>query len=326
MRPGCGIRTARLYSPAGHGQRTESTGLAAVGDPKGYYDALGVERTASAEDVKAAFRQRAKLLHPDGNGAVGDEEAFRLLREAYEALRYPHDRLRYDADALAGERRQAAEPPEPAADASPDPSTWPDLEWLESSLRWLGPQALPVAIPILAMALLVAIGLLGVAWSRVEGRDRAIAELSQRMETTRATVSSDTGRGADGYPMPQVFQGGFGFPPGSADLDPATRASLDAVAGGLRRAIGGLPSGRAWLVSVESGLASAADRRGLLVADWELAVSRLRVTAEYLVGQGIPAERLIVRFHAGAPAPPASASGSHDVALKLVCCLAAKPG
>ena len=263
---------------------------------------------------------------PTATALVGDEEAFRLLREAYEALRDPHDRLRYDADALAGERRRTAEPPEPAAEAAADPSPWPDLEWLESSLRWLGPQALPVAIPILALALLVAVGLLGVAWSRVEGRDRAIAELSRRMETTRAAASPDGARGGDGYPMPQVFQGAFGFPPGSAELDPATRASLDAVAGGLRRAIGGLPSGRAWLVSVESGLARAADRRGLLVDDWELAMSRLRVTAEYLVGQGIPAERLVVRFHAGAPAPPASASGLHDVALKLVCCLAAKPG
>ena len=304
----------------------ESTGLAAVGDPKGYYDALGVDRTASAEDLKAAFRQRAKLLHPDGSGAVGDDEAFRLLREAYETLRDPHGRLRYDADALAGERRRTTEPPEPAADAGSDPSAWPDLEWVKSSLRWLGPQALPVAIPILALALLVAVGLLGVAWSRVEGRDRALAELGRRMETTRATAASDPGRGADGYSMPQVYQGGFGFPPGSAGLDPPTRASLDAVAGGLRRAIGGLPSGRMWLVSVETGLARAADRRGLLVDDWALALLRLRVTAEYLVGHGIPAERLVVRFHAGAAAPPASAGGSQDVALKLVCCLTARPG
>ena len=185
---------------------------------------------------------------------------------------------------------------------------------------------LPVAIPILALALLVAVGLLGVAWSRVEGRDRALAELGRRMETTRATATSDPGRGADGYSMPQVYQGGFGFPPGSAGLDPPTRASLDAVAGGLRRAIGGLPSGRVWLVSVETGLARAADRRGLLVDDWALALLRLRVTAEYLVGHGIPAERLVVRFHAGAAAPPASAGAPQDVALKLVCCLTARPG
>ena len=197
---------------------------------------------------------------------------------------------------------------------------------MESSLRWLGPQALPVAIPILALALLVAVGLLGVAWSRVEGRDRALAELGRRMETTRATATSDPGRGIDGYSMPQVYQGSFGFPPGSAGLDPPTRASLDAVAGGLRRAIGGLPSGRVWLVSVETGLARAADRRGLLVDDWALALLRLRVTAEYLVGHGIPAERLVVRFHAGAAAPPASAGGPQDVALKLVCCLTARPG
>ena len=55
--------------------------MAVAGDPRGYYRALGVERTASADDIKAAFRQRAKSLHPDQGGGAADKEAFRCLLE-----------------------------------------------------------------------------------------------------------------------------------------------------------------------------------------------------------------------------------------------------
>jgi hypothetical protein len=296
--------------------------LAAVGDPKGYYRALGVDRTASADDLKAAFRQRAKLLHPDGNGAAGDKEAFRLLVAAYEALRDPQSRLRYDAEALDGERRRTADPPGGAADSAA--SSAPDLEWLESWLRWLGPQALPVALPILAVALLVAVGLLGVAWSRVDGRDRAIVELTHRLaEASRSAAAAEAAQEQDGFVMPPVYRGELGFPAGSAELDAPGRARLDAVFGGLRRAIGGLPARRRWLVSLETGLDRAGDRRGLLVADWELALRRLRVTAEHLADRGIPAERMTVRFQAGAAGPRAAPPGAPEVTLRLVCCLPA---
>ena len=155
---------------------------------------------------------------------------------------------------------------------------------------------MPVAIPILALALLVAVGLLGVAWSRVEGRDRALAELGRRMETTRATATSDPGRGADGYAMPQVYQGGFGFPPARpGSIRRPGPAWTRWPAACAARSAACRPDA-SWLVSVETGLARAADRRGLLVDDWALALLRLRVTAEYLVGHGIPAERLVRSF------------------------------
>ena len=78
--------------------------MALAGDPRGYYRALGVERTASADDIKAAFRRLAKSLHPDQGGGGADQETFRRLVEAYEALRDPQLRLRYDSESLQAER------------------------------------------------------------------------------------------------------------------------------------------------------------------------------------------------------------------------------
>ena len=78
--------------------------MAVAGDPRGYYQVLGVERTASADDIKTAFRHRAKSLHPDQGGGGADKEAFRRLLEAYEALRDPQQRLRYDTESLAADR------------------------------------------------------------------------------------------------------------------------------------------------------------------------------------------------------------------------------
>ena len=108
--------------------------MAAVGDPRGYYQALGVDRTASAEDIRTAFRLRAKELHPDRAGETGDREAFRQLREAYEALRDPQQRLRYDTESLAGDRGRtaAAETGSPGADA-----VWRLVERLAPGAGWV---------------------------------------------------------------------------------------------------------------------------------------------------------------------------------------------
>lgn len=58
-----------------------------------FYATLGVEPTATSEEIRAAFRERAKVLHPD---AGGDPEAFKLLAAAYEVLRDPPARSAYD--------------------------------------------------------------------------------------------------------------------------------------------------------------------------------------------------------------------------------------
>lgn len=62
-----------------------------------FYAILGVPPDASAEDVKRAYRRRARELHPDANrDDPGAEEAFKTLTVAYDTLRDPQRRQRYD--------------------------------------------------------------------------------------------------------------------------------------------------------------------------------------------------------------------------------------
>jgi molecular chaperone DnaJ len=62
-----------------------------------YYDILGVQRNASEQDLKSAFRKLAKDHHPDRNpGDNGAEQNFKELNEAYEVLKDPQKRAAYD--------------------------------------------------------------------------------------------------------------------------------------------------------------------------------------------------------------------------------------
>ena len=66
---------------------------------KSYYDILGVSRSATADDIKRAFRTKARECHPD---AGGDEETFKRVNEAYEVLSDPQKRKQYDRFGAAG--------------------------------------------------------------------------------------------------------------------------------------------------------------------------------------------------------------------------------
>ncbi|MBK9143821.1 MAG: molecular chaperone DnaJ [Candidatus Melainabacteria bacterium] len=60
-----------------------------------YYETLGVSKQASADEIKKAFRKKARTLHPD-NKESGDEQAFKELAEAYEVLSDEQKRGAYD--------------------------------------------------------------------------------------------------------------------------------------------------------------------------------------------------------------------------------------
>jgi molecular chaperone DnaJ len=61
-----------------------------------YYEVLGVQRSASPDDIKKAFRQKARQYHPDVNKEDGAEAQFKEISEAYEVLIDEDKRAAYD--------------------------------------------------------------------------------------------------------------------------------------------------------------------------------------------------------------------------------------
>lgn len=71
-----------------------------------YYEVLGVSKSASADEIKKAYRRAAVKHHPDKEG--GDEEKFKEISEAYEVLKDENKRKRYDQFGHAGVGSSAA--------------------------------------------------------------------------------------------------------------------------------------------------------------------------------------------------------------------------
>jgi len=80
--------------------------------PRDYYHILGVPRTASADDIKKAFRRLARQYHPDlhaGAKKAEMEKKFKELNEAQEVLTDPDKRKKYDQYGADWEQAQAFE-------------------------------------------------------------------------------------------------------------------------------------------------------------------------------------------------------------------------
>ncbi|HBF77573.1 MAG TPA: molecular chaperone DnaJ [Clostridiaceae bacterium] len=78
---------------------------------KDYYEILGVDKNASDEDIKKAFRKLAIKYHPDKNpGDKNAEEKFKEVNEAYQVLSDPKKRAQYDQFGTADFNGQGFDP------------------------------------------------------------------------------------------------------------------------------------------------------------------------------------------------------------------------
>ncbi|HEX7380719.1 MAG TPA: DnaJ C-terminal domain-containing protein [Nevskiaceae bacterium] len=76
-----------------------------------YYKILGVSRTASADEIKRAYRKLARQYHPDRNKSKGAEEKFKEVNEAHEVLSDAEKRKAYDALGANWKSGQRFSPP-----------------------------------------------------------------------------------------------------------------------------------------------------------------------------------------------------------------------
>ena len=74
-----------------------------MADKRDYYEVLGLDRSATDDQIKKAYRQQAKKYHPDLNpGDKGAEEKFKEVNEAYEVLSDSDKKSKYDQFGHAG--------------------------------------------------------------------------------------------------------------------------------------------------------------------------------------------------------------------------------
>ncbi len=73
-----------------------------MSEKRDYYDVLGVERSASADEIKKAFRKLAFKYHPDRNKEADAEEKFKEISEAYAVLSDDQKKAQYDRFGHAG--------------------------------------------------------------------------------------------------------------------------------------------------------------------------------------------------------------------------------
>lgn len=86
--------------------------------PRDYYETLEVDRNASPDDLKAAFRRLARKYHPDINKEPDAEEKFKEINEAYAVLSDPDKRAAYDRFGVEGVNNMGGVPNYSSVDLS----------------------------------------------------------------------------------------------------------------------------------------------------------------------------------------------------------------
>ena len=234
--------------------------MAVAGDPFGYYGILGLSPRATMDEIKAAFREQAKLYHPDG-GSLADAERFRSVQEAYATLRDPYRRQAYDGS------------------ASSSFTLYPTLPRRGRRLAY-------ASIAAAVLLLTVTGGLL----IRRSGGGAA---------DPRAGAATLAQAAACRTPAPPLSHAVLAFGGDSYAVDDALRPQLVALRRDLATAMGRLPAGAAWAVVVATRAERPVDAQGVRVESFETSLLRLGSVVDALVRAGVPSERIGLQFTAG---------------------------
>ena len=159
-------------------------------DPAGFYAQLGVAPTAPVEAIIAAYRAKARVLHPDIPG-TGDAAAFMRMKEAYDVLADAERRAAYDRSARAAGSAAYAKP-------EVDNAGWPTPRfWDLTMVLWV---VLAGAL-ILASVMLV-VELAGSASPEPPAVARAFVPAVPTTRPAAAVVAVPVGGGASHYVLP----------------------------------------------------------------------------------------------------------------------------
>ena len=103
-----------------------------------YYATLGVERGASADEIRKAYRRLAQKHHPDVSKEPGAEAKFKEIAEAYQTLKDPEKRAAYDALGSRPQGEDFRPPPDWARQHGGESFSFDDLDFGDLFTRFGG--------------------------------------------------------------------------------------------------------------------------------------------------------------------------------------------